>query len=162
MMTSRLPLLSVPEMEAVLRSARTIAVLGIKPESRREMAAYFIPEAMAAFGYEIIPVPVRYPEVHEILGQPVVRDLADVPRPVDILNVFLRPETVMPHVPAIIDLRPGVVWSQSGCLDPDAAQQLVAVGLRMAHDCIGCRRAAMLEAEGRPAAHLGPGGDVPC
>lgn len=157
-----LPLLTVPEMEAVLQGAHTIAVLGMKPESRRELAAYFIPEAMAAFGYEIIPVPVRYPEAHEILGQPVVRDLADVPRPVDILNVFLRPETVMLHVPTIIDLRPGVVWFQSGCMDPDAAQQLVAAGLRVAHDCIGCRRAAMLEAEGRPAAHLGPGGDAPC
>src|SRR5688572_30121183 len=62
-------------VETVLRRARTIAVLGIKPESRREKAAHWIPEYLASVGYEIIPVPIYYPEVSEILGRSVVRSL---------------------------------------------------------------------------------------
>ncbi len=79
------------EMAAILADTRRIAVLGIKPESRRSQPAFYVPEYMAEAGYEIVPVPVYYPDVVEILGEPVYRTLAEIPEPVDMVNVFRRP-----------------------------------------------------------------------
>ena len=53
---------------AVIRDTKTIAVLGIKPESHADQAGYYVPAHMAESGYDIIPVPVYYPEVTQILG----------------------------------------------------------------------------------------------
>src|ERR1051325_3313560 len=82
----------------VIRETKSIAVLGIKPESHADQAAHYVPAHMAAAGYDIIPVPVYYPDVTEILGQPVYRKLADVGRPIDMVNVFRRPGDIPPHV----------------------------------------------------------------
>lgn len=136
-------LASVEESIEILRRSRRVAVLGIKPESRRGAAAYWVPDMLQRLGYEIVPVPVRYPEVTEILGQPVVRSLRALPRPVDVVNVFLRPEEVLVHVGELLALRPPVVWFQSGCLEPAGAQALVAAGVVVVHDCIACRRATI-------------------
>jgi uncharacterized protein len=62
---------STDEMRALLRQSRRIAVLGIKPETRSSQPAYFVAEYAREAGYEVIPVPVYYPEVTEILGSPV-------------------------------------------------------------------------------------------
>ncbi|MCU1244173.1 MAG: CoA-binding protein, partial [Acidobacteria bacterium] len=67
----------------LVRATRSIAVLGIKPESHADQAAHYVAAHMAAAGYEVIPVPVYYPEVTEILGKPVFRKVADIGRPVD-------------------------------------------------------------------------------
>ncbi|HEY8713003.1 MAG TPA: CoA-binding protein, partial [Thermoanaerobaculia bacterium] len=53
----------------VIRATKTIAVLGIKPESHADQAAHYVPAHMAAAGYEVVPVPVYYPEVTQILGK---------------------------------------------------------------------------------------------
>src|SRR6187549_2000272 len=86
----------------VLRETKTIAVLGIKPESHASQAAFYVPAHMADAGYEIIPVPTYYPEVTEILGKPVFRTLAAIGRPVDMVNVFRRPNDIPPHVDDIL------------------------------------------------------------
>src|SRR5688500_18857808 len=83
---------------AMLRDTRTIAVLGIKPESRSSQPAYFVPAYMAGEGFEVIPVPVYFPEVTEILGRPVFRSLAAIGRPIDMVNVFRRPHDIPPHL----------------------------------------------------------------
>lgn len=63
----------------------------------------------------LFPVfPVFYPDVKEILGKPVVRDLTAISEPVDILDVFRRPSDLPPHLPDILALKPKVVWLQSG------------------------------------------------
>ena len=129
-------------IETILRRSRTIAVLGIKPESRRELAAYWIPEYLASVGYEIVPVPVYYPEVVEILGTRVVRSLRELSRP-DIVSVFRKPEHVAQHLDDLLALAPPVVWFQSGCLDLDAARTLSSANIDVVHDCIACRRAAI-------------------
>jgi predicted CoA-binding protein len=138
-----LPLLGVPAMEQALQGARTIAVLGIKPESRRDRDAHQIPFYLHKVGYTILPVPIRYPEATCILGVPVCRRLTELPRPVDILNVFCKPEDFAPHLPDVLALRPGIVWFQSGLLAPDALGALLDAGLVVAEDCIGCRRATL-------------------
>lgn len=130
-------------MEEALESARRIAVLGIKPETRRHRSAHHIPAYLADVGYEIIPVPVYYPEVNEILSVPVCRSLDEIEGPVDIVSVFRKPEHMAHHVEEIVALHPKVVWFQSGLIDIAAARSFVEAGIRVAHDCIGCRRAAI-------------------
>ena len=76
-MTSPHPLLiTEPAQIGVLAlDARRVAVLGIKPDSHRDQPAYYVPAYLDSVGIEVIPVPVYYPEVKEILGLPVERDL---------------------------------------------------------------------------------------
>ena len=131
-------------MEQALHAARAIAVLGVKPESRRDRDAHQIPLYLQRVGYTILPVPIRYPEAIHILGVPVRRRLTELPRPVDILSVFFcKPVDFAPHLPDVLIVRPGVVWFQSGLLDPEAARALLDAGLSVAEDCIGCRRATL-------------------
>jgi predicted CoA-binding protein len=118
----------------VLRETKTIAVLGIKPESHADQAGYYVPAHMAAAGYEIVPVPVYYPEVTEILGKPVVRKLAVVGRPIDRVNVFRRPIDIPPHVDDILAAKPKSVWFQLGIRNDEAAEQLARAGIKVVQD----------------------------
>ncbi|MDI3288767.1 CoA-binding protein [Polyangium sp. 15x6] len=136
-------LLSPVEMERTLRNARTIAVLGIKPESRAHLDAHQIPLYLQKVGYQILPVPTRYPDATHVLGVPVRRRLTELPRPVDVLNVFCKPADFLPHLEDALALRPSVVWFQSGLIEPSAARRLLDAGIPVAEDCIGCRRASM-------------------
>jgi predicted CoA-binding protein len=127
----------------VVRESKTIAVLGIKPESHGDQAAHYVPAHMAAAGYEIIPVPVYYPEVTEILGRKVFRKLAEIGRPIDMVNVFRRPNDIPPHVDDIIAAKPKSVWFQLGIRNDEAAQRLAEAGIKVVQD-----RCLMVE-EGR-------------
>lgn len=117
------------QIRALLGRARRIAVLGIKPESRADQPAHFVPEYAQNAGYEIIPVPCYYPEVTEILGVPVVRRVADITPPVDIVNVFRRPEVIPAHLDDLLEARPGAVWMQSGIRHDDVAESLARAGI---------------------------------
>ena len=68
------------EIGELLRETKRIAVLGIKPDSHSSQPAFYVPSYMQRAGFEIIPVPVYYPDVTEILGKEVYRDLRDVPQ----------------------------------------------------------------------------------
>jgi len=127
----------------LLRETRTIAVLGIKPESHADQAAHYVPAHMAAAGYDVIPVPVYYPEVTEILGKKVVRKLVDIGRPVDMINVFRRPNDIPQHVDDILAAKPKSVWLQLGIRNDDVAKQLAEAGIKVVQD-----RCLMVE-EGR-------------
>src|SRR4051794_15805420 len=109
------------EIAEILRDTKTIAVLGIKPESHSYQPAFYVSEYMALAGYEIIPVPVYYPDVTEILGNKVFRKLADIPRSVDMVNVFRRPADIDQHVDDIIVKQPKSVWFQLGIRNDAAA-----------------------------------------
>jgi len=121
-------------LKRILSAARRIAVLGMKPESRSDRPAYFVPRYLAKAGYEVIPVPVYYPEVTRILDGPVYRTLAAVPGPIDIVQVFRRPEDIPPHVPDIIASRPRTVWFQSGIRHSEAERQLSEAGIEVVAD----------------------------
>jgi hypothetical protein len=144
-------------MERVLLAARRIAVLGIKPESRRALDAHQIPLYLQKVGYAIVPVPIRYPEASEILGVPVARRLTDVAGPVDVVSVFVKPDDFAPYLADLVLLRPGVAWFQSGLLRPPFAEALAKAGIPVAEDCIGCRRAS-IEPSWAPLAGQAPGG----
>jgi predicted CoA-binding protein len=121
-------------IDALLRDTKTIAVLGIKPESHAGQAGHYVPAHMAQAGYEIIPVPIYYPEVTEILGQPVVRSLAAIGRPIDMVNVFRKPSDIPPHVDDIIAAKPKSVWFQLGIRNDEAAQMLAEAGIKVVQD----------------------------
>jgi len=118
----------------VVRQTKSIAVLGIKPESRSGQPAYYVPEYMAQHGYEIIPVPVYYPEVIEILGRPVFRRLAAIGKSIDMVNVFRRDHDIPPHVTDLIEARPKFVWFQLGIRNDEAAETLARAGIKVVQD----------------------------
>ncbi len=122
------------EIRDVLRNTKTIAVLGIKPESHSGQPAHYVPKYMADRGYEIIPVPVYYPDVTEILGKRVYRDLGDVPGEIDLLNVFRRAEDIAKHTDEILAKKPKAVWLQLGIRNEEVAEKLAEAGIKVVQD----------------------------
>ena len=121
----------------LLARTRRIAVLGIKTAAQAGQPAFDVPRYMQSAGFEIIPVPVYYPDATEILGRPVFRKLADVPGDVDIVNVFRKPSDLMPHLPDILAKRPRAVWLQLGIRDDAFASKLEEAGIEVVQDmCI--------------------------
>ncbi len=131
---------STDGMLDVLRTAQRIAVIGIKPESRAAAPAFYVPRYLQSVGYEVVPVPVYYPEVTTILGEPVYRSLADVPGEIDLVVVFRRSPDVAKHVDEILARRPAAVWLQLGIRNDEAAARWAAAGIRVVQD-----RCAMVE-----------------
>lgn len=121
-------------LRELLAETRRVAVLGIKTERQAYQPAFYVPQYLAAAGLEVVPVPVYYPDVTEILGQKVYRKLADVPGPVDMVNVFRRSEDVPPHLEDILAARPKSVWFQSGIRHDQVAEQLARAGIKVVQD----------------------------
>jgi predicted CoA-binding protein len=117
----------------LLKRTRRIAVLGIKIAETNQ-PAYYVPLYAQKAGYEIVPVPVYYPEVIEILGQPVQRTVAAISPPVDMVNVFRRPRDIPAHVDDIIAARPASVWFQLGIRNAEAAERLARAGIDVVQD----------------------------
>ena len=118
----------------LLRSARRVAVLGIKTEAAFGQAAFYVPQALQQMGLEIVPVPVYYPEATQILGRPVYRRVADVPGEVDIVDVFRRSKDVAAHLPDLLAKKPKAVWLQSGIRDDAVASRLAEAGILVVQD----------------------------
>ena len=117
----------------VLEATRRIAVLGIKIEESGA-PAYFVPEYAQQAGFEIVPVPVYYPDVTEILGERVYRTLAAVPDSIDMVDVFRRPHKIPEHVDDIISKRPKSVWFQLGIRNDGAAERFARAGIDVVQD----------------------------
>ncbi|HEX8908170.1 MAG TPA: CoA-binding protein [Anaeromyxobacteraceae bacterium] len=118
----------------LIRSSRRVAVLGVKTEAQSGQAAFYVAEYLAKVGVDVVPVPVYFPEVKEILGRPVVRRLADIAGPVDIVDVFRRPVDIPQHLGDILALRPRAVWFQLGIRHDEAARALAEAGLLVVQD----------------------------
>ena len=134
-MDGRANLVTSPEEIArIVRETRRIAVLGIKTEQHRGEPAFYVPAYMQRAGYEIVPVPVYYPDVVEILGQKVCREVSKIPGPIDMVDVFRRSRDIPPHLPDIIAARPRVVWFQLGIVNDEAADTLARAGIQVVQD----------------------------
>jgi len=118
----------------IVRECRRIAVLGIKTEAQRDRPAFYVAEYMARAGYDVVPVPVYYPEVTRILDRPVYRAVRDVPGPIDMVDVFRRPSDIPPHVDDILAARPRVVWLQLGIRHEQAAETFARAGIQVVQD----------------------------
>jgi len=115
-----------------LRAAKTIAVVGLS--GRRYRPSHGVAEYLQRAGYRVIPV---NPRETEVLGEKAYPDLASVPLPVDIVDIFRRPEYVTEIVEEAIRIGAKMVWMQEGVIHEDAAQSALAAGLEVAMDrCI--------------------------
>jgi len=127
-------LLTTPEqIRALLERTHRIAVLGVKPPETGQ-PAYYVPEYAHRAGYEMIPVPVYYPELRELFGNPVYRTLSAIPGDVDLVDVFRRPASIPPHVDDMIAKRPRAVWFQLGIRNDEAAERLARAGIDVVQD----------------------------
>ncbi len=138
-------LTTADDIQQLLNGTSRIAVLGIKPESRADQPAHYVPKYMAMQGYEIVPVPVYYPAVTEILGLEVYRDLRDIPGEIDMVNVFRRSQDILKHTEEIIAKRPRSVWFQLGIRNDEVAKELIRAGIDVVQDlCIMVEHRALI------------------
>ena len=121
-------------VRALLAETKRVAVLGIKTEEQSYAPAFYVPRYLAGAGFEVIPVPVYYPEATSILGRKVYRKLSEVPGEVDLVNVFRRSGDIPGHVEDILAKRPRAVWFQSGIRNDAVAEQLARAGIKVVQD----------------------------
>jgi uncharacterized protein len=119
--------------DLILHSKR-IAVLGIKTEAQADQPSVYVPKYLQAAGFEIVPVPVYYPEATEILGCRVYRRLVEIPEAIDIVDVFRRSQDIAAHVEDMLAKKPRAVWFQSGIRNDQAAERLARGAIKVVQD----------------------------
>jgi uncharacterized protein len=134
---------------ALLAATRRVAVLGIKTEAQAAQPAFYVAKYLVDAGFDVVPVPVYFPDVTTILGRPVHRRVADVAPPVEMVNVFRRARDLSPHEADLLAARPKSVWLQQGIRDDAFAERLAAAGITVVQD-----RCLLVEHQRR--AHLLP------
>ena len=122
------------DLRRIVRGMRRVAVLGIKTEDHSAQPAFYVANYLASAGIEVIPVPVYYPDVTEILGKKVYRTLAAIPGEVDLVDVFRRPADLAAHVDDFLAKRPKAVWFQSGIRNDAVAKALAEAGIEVVQD----------------------------
>ena len=125
---------------AVLRSARTVAVVGLSPDPLR--ASYFIGFYLQRHGYRVVPV---NPKEREILGEPAYPSLGDIPFPVDVVNVFRRPAVVPEIAREAVAIGAKALWLQFGVISDEGARIAAEGGLAVVMDrCMKVEHARFL------------------
>jgi predicted CoA-binding protein len=125
-----LVLTSDQEIRELLTAARTIAVVGISDDPERD--SYMVAEFLQRQGYRIIPVNPRLVNLNiQVLGEKAYATLRDVPEKIDIVDIFRRPETVMPVIEDAIAAGAGAVWMQLSIVNEEAAARAEAAGLNV-------------------------------
>jgi len=120
------------EIAELLRTARTIAVVGLS--SKKWRASYGVSEYLQSAGYRIIPV---NPKEREVLGEKSYARLEDIPEKPDIVDVFRRSEAVPEIVDAAIRAGARAVWMQEGVAHEESAARARQAGLLVVMDtCI--------------------------
>jgi len=134
------------EITQLLRSAHTIAVVGLSPDRTRP--SHGVAQALQRFGYRIIPVT---PAAQAILGERAVPDLDHLPEVlgpgerVDIVDVFRQPQYVAGIVDDCIRLRIPALWLQEGVVDEAAAERARSAGIFTVMDrCLFRDRARLI------------------
>ena len=112
-----------------LSEPRTWAVVGCSPSPFRD--SHGIAALLLREGHRVIPV---NPEVDEVLGQRAYAAVADVPEPIDVVDVFRRSDAAGQHVDEAIAAGARAVWLQLGVIDHAAAERAAAAGLHVVMD----------------------------
>lgn len=130
----------------ILQSSRTVAVVGIS--SREDRPSFVVARYLQEHGYTIIPV---NPMISgEVLGQKVYPNLASVPQPVDVVDIFRKAEEVMPIIEEAIRIGTKAVWLQEGVVNEEAAGRARAAGLKVVMDRCMKKEHARLHPKGTP------------
>jgi uncharacterized protein len=117
------------EIRAILQNSRVVAVVGLSPKPERP--SYRVAQYLKDHGYRIVPV---NPGQKEILGEKCYPRLADVPFPVDVVDIFRNVEAIPAIVDEAIAKGAKVVWMQQGLVEPESAQKARAAGLKVVMD----------------------------
>ena len=119
----------IATIRRILKDSKIIAVVGLSPKPHRpshQVASYLM-----GVGYSIIPV---NPGQDTILGQTCYPNLRAIPIPVDMVDIFRRPEEVLPIVDDAIDIGARFIWMQEGIVNEEAAAKAEAAGLTVIMD----------------------------
>ncbi len=116
-------------IQRVIHSARTIAVVGLSSNHLR--ASYFVGFYLKRHGYRVIPV---NPRESSILGEPSFASLADVPVPIDIVNVFRAPDALPQIARDAVAIGAGTLWCQFTVINEEGARIAEAGGLSVVMD----------------------------
>jgi predicted CoA-binding protein len=121
------------ELKAILHEPRSVAVLGAK--AARFEAAWYVPAYLHGHGWRVVGVNPKLVG-QDWLGEPAVASLADLRGPVDVIEVFRRPEVLVAVAEEILALpwRPRWVWFQLGIANDEAARRLAAAGIGVVQD----------------------------
>ena len=119
----------IPTLRRILRSARTIAIVGLSAEWHRP--SHFAAKYMQQHGYRVIPVNPTYKEV---LGEKCYASLKDIPEKVDIVDCFRKSEDIEPIADEAIAIGAKVLWMQIGVMNEKAAQKARKAGLEVVQD----------------------------
>ena len=127
-------LITTDQIRDLIQHTHRIAVLGIKTDAQSDQPSVYVPRYMQQAGYEIIPVPVYYPDAKEVLGEKVYRKLTDIPGDIDMVDVFRRPNDINGHIEEILAKQPRSVWFQSGIRNDNAAEIFAKAGIKVVQD----------------------------
>ena len=122
------------EIRNLIRQTKRIAVLGIKTDAQADQPSVYVPMYLKKTGFQIIPVPVYYPEATVILGETVYRRLVDIPGDIDMVDVFRRPNDINGHIEDILAKKPKSIWFQSGIRNDTAAEIFAKAGIKVVQD----------------------------
>ena len=132
------------EIAALLRSAKTIAVVGLSSNPTR--ASFGVSRFLQRQGYRVIPV---NPAETEVLGERAYAGLGAVPDAIDIVDIFRRPEHVPGVVEEAIQKKARCIWMQEGVVSPEGAAKAEAAGIPVVMDRCILKELARLEPFGK-------------
>jgi predicted CoA-binding protein len=120
------------DIKALLQRVKTIAVVGLSPKPDRP--SFHVSRAMQGFGYRIVPV---RPALDQVLGEKAYARLADIPFPVDLVDVFRESAAIPGIVEECLAINAPAIWIQEGIVHDEAAERAREAGLCVVMDrCI--------------------------
>ena len=122
------------QIRSLLMRTRRIAVLGMERDEKRDRPAYYVPKYMIDAGFEVIPIPVKYPGLEQVAGRKAYQSVSEVPGDIDLVNVFRRPADIPEHVDDILAKMPKAVWFQLGIRNDEAAERFARAGIQVVQD----------------------------
>ena len=130
------------DIREILTQYKTVAIVGVSPKPERD--SYKVASFLKQQGYKMIPVT---PNAKEVLGEPTYPDIISIPVDVDVVDIFRRPEEVLPVVEQAISIGARVVWMQEGIVNEEAATRARKAGLKVIMN--HCMRKELLRLLGR-------------
>ena len=116
-------------LRRILQTTHSIAMVGLSDKWHRP--SYFVAKYLLDRGFKVIPV---NPGHQQILGQKCYPTLEDIPDKVDMVDLFQRPERVMPFVESAIDMKVRFIWMQLGIVNEEAAAKARAQEIEVVMD----------------------------
>ena len=137
------PVASEENIKALLEQCRTIAIVGLSDKPHRD--SFKVAQYLQEQGYRIIPV---HPRIKEVLGERVYPTLAEIPEPVDMVNVFRKSEDTPEVVRQALPLKPKAIWLQLGIANEEAGRLAAESGIPYIQDrCIKVDHARLMQNE---------------